>query len=121
MLFICYEKCSTCQKAKKFLDEHHLNYELRDIKSDNPAYEELKQWYALANLPLKRFFNTSGKAYRERNIKERIKDMSEDEILRLLSTDGMLVKRPLLIDGERMIVGFDETKYQDLVHKKVIC
>lgn len=115
MLFICYEKCSTCQKAKKFLDEHHLNYELRDIKSDNPTYEELKQWYALANLPLKRFFNTSGKAYRERNIKERIKDMSEDEILRLLSTDGMLVKRPLLINDDVVVVGFSPKDYGRMI------
>lgn len=115
MLFICYEKCSTCQKAKKFLDEHHLNYELRDIKSDNPTYEELKQWYALANLPLKRFFNTSGKAYRERNIKERIKDMSEDEILRLLSTDGMLVKRPLLINDDVVVVGFGPKDYGRMI------
>lgn len=115
MLFICYEKCSTCRKAKRFLDDHHLNYELRDIKSANPTYEELKKWHQLSGLPLKKFFNTSGKAYRDNNIKERLNNMNEDEILHLLSTDGMLVKRPLLITDDMVIAGFDETRYNALV------
>lgn len=95
MKFICYPKCSTCQKARKWLDDNGIAYKLRDIKTENPTYEELAAWHALSGLPLKKFFNTSGLLYKSMNLKEKLPDMSEDEQLKLLATDGMLVKRPL--------------------------
>lgn len=115
MLFICYQKCTTCQKAAKWLDEHKVSYEKRDIKENNPTYDELKKWYSLSGLPLKKFFNTSGLLYKSMELKDRLKDMTDEEQLRLLSSDGMLVKRPLLIDGDKVLVGFREKEYEGAV------
>ena len=114
MLFICYEICSTCKKAEKFLNDHGITFTKRAINTDNPTYEELKKWVKMSNLPINKFFNTSGKLYRELSIKDKLKDMSDDEILKLLSTDGMLVKRPLLISEDKVLVGFKEEEYQKL-------
>lgn len=115
MLFICYPKCTTCQKAKKWLDEQGMAYDFRDIKEDNPTEDELREWHARSGLPLKRFFNTSGLQYKALNLKDRLPDMSEDEQFALLSSDGMLVKRPLLITDERVLVGFKEEDYRKTV------
>ena len=115
MLFIQYPPCSTCQKAKKWLDEHGLNYTERHIKEDNPGYDELKSWYEMSGLPLKRFFNTSGLLYKSMNLKDRLPAMSEDEQLRLLATDGMLVKRPIIVDGETVMTGFREAEWECLL------
>ena len=115
MNFICYPKCTTCQKAKKWLDANGVSYELRDIKEQNPSYEELKSWYGMSGLPLKKFFNTSGLLYRSMELKNKLPDMSEEEQLRLLSTDGMLVKRPILINGSKVVVGFKESDYEEAV------
>ena len=111
MLFLCYPKCSTCQKAKKWLDEKGIAYELRDIKLENPSREELARWYALSGLPLKKFFNTSGLQYKALSLKDRLPAMSDDEQLDLLSTDGMLVKRPMLIGNDFVLVGFKESDW----------
>lgn len=115
MLFIQYPPCSTCQKAKKWLDEHGLNYTERHIKEDNPGYDELKSWYEMSGLPLKRFFNTSGLLYKSMNLKDRLPAMSEEEQLRLLATDGMLVKRPIIVDGETVLTGFREAEWTELL------
>ena len=115
MLFIQYPPCSTCQKAKKWLDEHGLNYTERHIKEDNPGYDELKSWYEMSGLPLKRFFNTSGLLYKSMNLKDRLPAMSEEEQLRLLATDGMLVKRPIIVDGETVLTGFREAEWEGLL------
>ena len=115
MLFIQYPPCSTCQKAKKWLDEHGLNYAERHIKEDNPGYEELKSWYEISGLPLKRFFNTSGLLYKSMNLKDRLPTMSEEEQLRLLATDGMLVKRPIIVDGDTVLTGFSEAEWTKLL------
>lgn len=115
MLFIQYPPCSTCQKAKKWLDEHGLNYTERHIKEDNPGYDELKSWYEMSGLPLKRFFNTSGLLYKSMNLKDRLPTMSEEEQLRLLATDGMLVKRPIIVDGETVLTGFREAEWECLL------
>ena len=112
MLFVCYPKCSTCQKAKKYLDDHGAEYELRDIKTDNPSADELKKWIKLSGLPVKRFFNTSGMQYRALGLKDKIDKMSEDEQISLLASDGMLVKRPLLIAGKTVLAGFREPEYE---------
>ncbi|MBR6071147.1 MAG: arsenate reductase family protein [Ruminococcus sp.] len=114
MLFICYPKCTTCQKAQKWLDGRGAKYELRDIKTDNPTYEELADWYKKSGLPLKRFFNTSGLLYKSMELKDKLPNMSDEEQLRLLATDGMLVKRPLLIDGDTVLVGFRETEWSKI-------
>lgn len=111
MLFLEYPKCSTCQKAKKWLDEHNVEYTDRHIVEDNPSYEELKEWHAKSGLPLKRFFNTSGMLYKEMKLKDKLPDMSEDEQLRLLATNGMLVKRPLIVNGESVLTGFKEAEW----------
>ena len=111
MLFICYPKCSTCQKAKKWLDEHKIEYMERHIVSDNPAYEELKGWYSKSGLPLKKFFNTSGLLYKEMQLKDKLPTMSEEEQLQLLATNGMLVKRPLIVKGDAVLVGFKEAEW----------
>ena len=108
MIFVCYPKCSTCQKAKKWLDEHNLKYVERHIVNDNPTYEELNQWYKKSGLPLKRFFNTSGNLYKELQLKDKLPTMTEDEQLTILATNGMLVKRPLIIDDNLILVGFKE-------------
>ena len=115
MNFICYPKCTTCQKAKKWLDANGVSYELRDIKEQNPSYEELKKWYGMSGLPLKKFFNTSGLLYKSMELKNKLPEMSEEEQLRLLSTDGMLVKRPILINGSKVVVGFKESDYEEAV------
>ena len=115
MLFLCYPKCSTCQKAKKWLDSHGLSYELRDIRADAPSLEELRLWHAQSALPLRRFFNTSGLAYKFLGLKERLPGMNEEEQLRLLSSDGMLVRRPILVCGEKVLVGFREEDWEALL------
>ena len=115
MLFLCYPKCSTCQKAKKWLDSHGLSYELRDIRADAPSLEELWLWHAQSALPLRRFFNTSGLAYKSLGLKERLPGMNEEEQLRLLSSDGMLVRRPILVCGEKVLVGFREEDWEALL------
>lgn len=109
--FICYPKCTTCQKAKKWLDDNKIDYELRDIKLENPTLEELTEWHSKSNLPLKRFFNTSGVLYKSLNLKTKLPEMSEQEMLSLLATDGMLVKRPLLIGNDFVLVGFKEIEW----------
>lgn len=114
MLFICYPKCTTCQKAKKWLDAAGISYEERHIKEDPPTAAELGAWHRQSGLPLRRFFNTSGQLYRSLELKDKLPQMSEDEQLRLLSSDGMLVKRPLLIDGDRVLVGFREAEWEQL-------
>lgn len=115
MKFIEYPKCSTCQKAKKWLDDHGIDYTDRNIKEENPTYEELKAWYEMGDLPLKRFFNTSGLIYKNMHLKDKLPNMSEDEQLRLLATDGMLVKRPLVISGETVLTGFKEKEWEKLL------
>ena len=111
MIFLCYPKCTTCQKAKKWLDENHIAYDLRDIKLETPAYEELAAWRQLSGLPLKKFFNTSGLLYQSMGPKDKLSAMSEDEALHLLATAGMLVKRPLLIGNDFVLVGFREADW----------
>ena len=106
MLFVEYPKCSTCKKAKKWLDENAVSYTDRNIKEDNPSAEELKQWHERSGLPLKRFFNTSGMLYREMGLKDKLPAMNEEEQLQLLATDGMLVKRPILVGGDFVLTGF---------------
>lgn len=115
--FICYPKCTTCQKAKKWLDDNGIEYELRDIKTDNPTAEELALWYAKSGLPLKKFFNTSGLLYKSMELKDRLPGMSETEMLQLLATDGMLVKRPLLVGGDFVLVGFREADWTEKLGK----
>ena len=109
--FICYPKCTTCQRAKKWLDDHNIQYEFRDIKLDNPTLEELSEWCQKSGLPLKKFFNTSGLLYKSLDLKSKLPEMSNDEMLKLLATDGMLVKRPLLIGNDFVLVGFKEDEY----------
>lgn len=109
--FICYPKCTTCQKAKKWLDDDKIEYELRDVKENNPTFEELSEWYKMSGLPLKKFFNTSGLLYKSMGLKDRLSAMSEEEQLKLLSTDGMLVKRPLLIGKDFVLIGFKEKEW----------
>ena len=113
MLFVEYPKCSTCQKAKKWLDENGLEYEDRHIKEQNPTYEELKAWHEKSGLPLRRFFNTSGMIYRDMELSKKLPSMSEDEQLKLLATDGMLVKRPLLIGDDFVLTGFKEAQWEE--------
>ena len=111
MLFICYPKCSTCQKAKKWLEEQNIEYTQRHIVEENPTYDELKEWHAKSGLPLKKFFNTSGLLYKEMKLKDKLTFMSEEEQLQLLATNGMLVKRPLLVNGDKILVGFKEVEW----------
>ena len=111
MLFIEYPKCSTCRRAKKYLEDKGIEFQDRHIVEENPTEEELTEWIRMSGLPAKRFFNTSGMKYRELGLKDRLPDMSEEEQIRLLAGDGMLVKRPLLIDGERVLVGFKEKEW----------
>ena len=115
MLFIQYPPCSTCQKAKKWLDGHGIEYTDRHIKENNPSYEELKAWYERSGLPLKRFFNTSGLLYKSLDLKERLPGMSEEEQLRLLATDGMLVKRPIIVRDDIILTGFKEAEWEKLL------
>ncbi|HHV12980.1 MAG TPA: arsenate reductase family protein [Clostridiales bacterium] len=114
MQFIEYPKCTTCQKAKRWLDTNKINYTDRHIKEDNPTYEELKEWYAMSGLPLRKFFNTSGQLYKALQLKDRLPDMSEEEQLRLLATDGMLVKRPIVIKDTTVLVGFQPEAWERL-------
>ena len=113
MLFIWYPKCSTCQKAKKWLDENKIEYTERHIVDDKPTYDELKKWYERSGLPLKRFFNTSGMLYKEMKLKDKLPEMSEDEQLQLLATNGMLVKRPLVVAEGFVLPGFKEKEWTD--------
>lgn len=115
MLFLEYPKCSTCQKAKKWLDEHQISYEDRHIVENNPTFEELKDWYERSGLPLKKFFNTSGMLYKEMKLKDKLPEMSEEEQLKLLATNGMLVKRPLIVDGDRVLTGFKMAEWETLL------
>ena len=113
MLFICYPKCSTCQKAKKWLDEQGIEYTERHIAEENPTYDELKEWYRKSGLPLKKFFNTSGLIYKEMQLKEKLPARSEEEQLKLLATNGMLVKRPLIVNKDTVLVGFKEAEWAE--------
>ena len=112
MLFVCYDKCGTCKKAEKYLLDKGVTLEKRDIKNDKPSLEELTAWYKASGLPLKRFYNTSGKLYKELNLKDKIPTMSEEEQLALLASDGMLVKRPIVVDGENVLIGFKQAEYE---------
>lgn len=111
--FICYPKCTTCQKAQKWLDDNQVKYDFRDIKIDNPTLEELTEWYKKSGLPLKKFFNASGLLYKELDLKNKLLSMTEDEMLGLLATNGMLVKRPLIIGDDFVLVGFKETEWKN--------
>ncbi len=113
MLFICYPKCSTCQKAKKWLEEHNIKYTERHIVENNPSYDELKEWHQKSGLPLKKFFNTSGLLYKEMQLKDKLPTMSEEEQLKLLATNGMLVKRPLIVSEKFVLVGFKESEWEE--------
>ena len=111
--FICYPKCTTCQKAKRWLDDNKIEYNLRDVKLNNPSFEELSRWYKMSGLPLKKFFNTSGILYKSMELKTKLPTMTEEEQLKLLATDGMLVKRPIVVGEDFVLVGFRETEWQD--------
>jgi len=113
MIFVCYPKCTTCQKAGKWLDAHGFSYKVHNIKEDNPTYEDLKKWLLASGLPVKRFFNTSGLVYRSMELKDKLPAMTEDDCLKLLATDGMLVKRPLLIADGKVLVGFKESAWEE--------
>ncbi len=113
MLFIEYPKCTTCKKAKKWLDDHEVEYTDRHIKEDNPSFEELDRWQRESDIELKKFFNTSGMLYRSMELKDKLPQMSREEMLTLLASDGMLVKRPLIIDGARVLVGFREKQWEE--------
>lgn len=113
MKVLVYRKCSTCQKALKWLEAHEIPFEERAIVDENPTYEELKEWYERSGLPLKKFFNTSGNIYKQMNLKEKLKDMTEEEQLHLLATDGMLVKRPLVVSEAFVLTGFREKEWEE--------
>ena len=113
MLFLCYPKCTTCQKAKAWLDNQEVSYTLRDIKLDNPTAEELRQWWTASGLPLKKFFNTSGLQYKALGLKDKLPAMSEEEQLSLLATDGMLVKRPILVGDGFVLTGFRQAEWEE--------
>lgn len=113
--FICYPKCTTCQRAQKWLDENNIKYEFRDIKQNNPQKEELTRWYKESGLPLKKFFNTSGLIYKSLDLKNKLPQMTEEEMLTLLATDGMLVKRPIIVTENLVLVGFKETEWAEKI------
>ena len=113
MIFICYPKCSTCLKAEKYLQAHNIEYTKRDIKTDNPTADELRAWQKNSDLPLKKFFNTSGLLYKSMQLKDKLPGMGEEEQLKLLATDGMLVKRPLVVDGDTVLTGFREVEWTE--------
>ena len=115
MLFVCYPKCTTCKKAQKWLEDKKISFDIRDIKENNPTAEELKEWFAKSGLPLKRFFNTSGLLYKSMELKDKLPDMTEEEQIKLLASDGMLVKRPILINGDKVLVGFKEKEWETLL------
>ena len=114
MLFIEYPKCITCKKAKKWLDDHNVEYTDRNIVEENPSYEELKEWYEKSGLPLKKFFNTCGMLYKEMKLKDKLSTMSEEEQLKLLASNGMLIKRPLLVGDDFIRLGFKEAEYSEM-------
>ena len=113
MLYVCYPKCTTCQKAQKWLDSKNISYTVRNIKEENPTQEELRAWWKRSGLPLKKFFNTSGMEYRALGLKDRLASMSEEEQLALLATSGMLVKRPMLVGENTVLVGFQEARWEE--------
>ncbi len=115
--FICYPKCTTCKKAQKWLDENGIEYTIRDIKENNPSYEELAKWYEISKQPIKKFFNTSGILYKSMELKNKLPEMNEDEMLRLLSSDGMLVKRPLIVSDAFVLIGFKENEWKENIDK----
>ena len=117
MLFVCYPKCSTCQKAKAWLQERGVAFDERDIKQDNPTEQELRAWHEKSGLPLKRFFNTSGLQYKALGLKDKLPAMTEDEQYALLATDGMLVKRPLLVGNDFVLIGFKEAEWESRLKK----
>lgn len=112
-VFLCYPKCTTCMKARKYLDDNSIAYTLRHIKDEKPTVEELREWHKLSGLPLKKFFNTSGVLYKEMGLKDRLPNMSEEEQLELLATDGMLVKRPMLIEEDKVLIGYKEEAWRE--------
>jgi arsenate reductase len=114
-LFVCYEKCTTCAKAKTWLEAHGIDYSFRDIKTQNPTEDELRRWAKTSGLPIKRFFNTSGQLYRSMNLSKKLPDMSDDEKFALLATDGMLVKRPIFVMGATVLVGFKEPEWETVL------
>ncbi len=116
--FICYPKCTTCKKAQKWLDDNNIEYTLRDIKENNPSFEELSEWYKTSGWPLKKFFNTSGLLYKSMELKNKLPNMTDEEMLKLLSTDGMLVKRPLLVSDEFVLTGFKEKDWEEKLNNK---
>lgn len=116
--FVCYPRCTTCQKAQRWLDENRIPYEFRDIKTVNPQMEELAAWHQASGLPLKKFFNTSGTLYQSMDLKNKLPGMSEEDMLRLLSTNGMLVKRPLVVGDEFVLVGFKESEWESRLKTK---
>lgn len=113
MLFVCYPRCSTCQKAKKWLEGHNITFTERHIVEDNPSYEELKEWYEKSGLPLKKFFNTSGNVYKDMKLKDKLPTMDEEEQLKLLASNGMLVKRPIVVKEDTILVGFKEAEWDE--------
>ena len=117
MLFLCYPRCSTCQKAQKWLTEHHIDFTVRDIKLQNPTEDELRAWHNASGLPLKRFFNTSGNLYKELQLKDKLPDMPEEERFALLATNGMLVKRPIVLAGDTVLVGFKPAEWEEALLK----
>jgi arsenate reductase len=117
MLFIEYPPCTTCKKAKKWLEDAGVCFDARHIKENNPTYEELKEWHSCSGLPLKKFFNTSGLLYKSLNLKEKLPTMSEEEQLRLLASDGMLVKRPLVVADDFVLTGFREAEWRERIQK----
>ena len=114
MLAVCYPRCSTCKKAVKWLEDNGIEYTYRDIKADNPTEKELREWHATSGLPLKRFFNTSGMLYRDMQLKDKLPSMSEDEMFKLLASDGLLVKRPIAVADGKVLVGFKEAEWEAL-------
>ena len=114
-LFVEYPKCTTCKKAKKWLEDNGIEFEDRDIKSENPTEEELRKWHADSGLPLRRFFNTSGQLYREMKLKDQLAEMSDDEQFKLLASDGMLVKRPIVVKNDKVLVGFKEADWSEVL------
>lgn len=118
LTFICYPQCSTCKKAQKWLDEQRIAYALRNIKTENPTSDELRLWHSLSAQPLKKLFNTSGLVYRSLGLKDRLSDMSEEEQLALLSSDGMLIKRPLLVGDDFVLIGFNQAKWEEKLTNK---
>lgn len=113
MVFVCYPRCSTCKKAQKWLEENQVDYTFRDIKEENPTLEELKTWHEKSGLPLKKFFNTSGQLYRSMELSKKLPTMPEEEQFALLASDGLLVKRPLVVTDDRVLVGFKEADWAD--------